>query len=304
MVAVDSVVIFRSLIAMTSVVLAVVSLGQAEPPKESAKAYRDRILIWQKSIQADLETPEGWLSVAGLTWLNEGDNSIGCASKNRIILPTSAGTPIAGNLLLRSGTVTFQAQAGTNSKFKGKVVNQMPIQPDEDRIQTGGIIWMIIQRGKRIGVRMYDPNGRARKEFRGCKWYPVNPKYRVTAKYTEYLVPKSMPITNVLGDTQPVSNPGYVTFQIDGRECRLEAQAAGKGLFFNFRDNTSGKTTYPAGRFLDASGPVNNEVVLDFNQATNPPCAFTSFATCPLPPKENYLSVSIPAGEKTHHPAD
>jgi uncharacterized protein (DUF1684 family) len=108
-------------------------------------------------------------------------------------------------------------------------------------------------------------------------------------------------ITNVLGDTTPVPSPGYVTFTIGGKECRLEAQSEASGLFFNFSDTTSGKSTYPAGRFLDAPPPVNGTMTLDFNQATNPPCAWTAYATCPLPPAANHLSVAIRAGELAHH---
>jgi len=119
-----------------------------------------------------------------------------------------------------------------------------------------------------------------------------------------YDPPKSVGITNVIGDTAPVSIVGFVEFTMDGKTCRLDAQGAGAGLFINFRDLTSGDSTYPAGRFLDTGRPVNGEVELDFNRATNPPCAFTAFATCPLPPRQNYLEVGIPAGEKTHHPAE
>jgi len=291
-------------IVMLVVVMAVTGFGQAPSTTENASAYRDRISKWRKGVEDDLKKDEGWLSVAGLFWLIDGETTIGADPSNGVVLPHGSSPDMVGTLLNHEGRVTFTVAAGVTATIQGSPVASQELRLDSDRVKTGSLTWMAIKRGARIGIRVFDVNCKGRKEFAGCKWYPVDSKYRIMAKYVPYLVPKSMPITNVLGDTQSVSNPGYVTFSLGGKEYRLEAQEAGAGFFFNFRDLTSGKSTYPAGRFLDAPGPVNGEVLLDFNQATNPPCAFTSFATCPLPPVANYLSVAIPAGEKTHHPAE
>jgi uncharacterized protein (DUF1684 family) len=161
-----------------------------------------------------------------------------------------------------------------------------------------------IVRGDRVGLRLYDTESKARKEFHGLKWYPIDSKYKVQAKFTPFESGKTYPIKNVLGDTQNWRSPGFVTFSLDGKLCRLVALDEGDILFFNFQDQTSGKTTYPAGRFLYALKPIGGSVELDFNKATNPPCAFTSFATCPLPPRDNFLSVEVTAGEKVHHPTE
>jgi uncharacterized protein (DUF1684 family) len=129
-------------------------------------------------------------------------------------------------------------------------------------------------------------------------WYEPSSKYALRAKFTAYNPPKEIRITNILGDTASVGSPGYVTFKIDGKEYRLDAESVGDGLFFNFKDLTNGKTTYGAGRFLNTDKPKDGMVLLDFNRATSPPCAYTAYATCPLAPRSNYLAVAIPVGEK------
>lgn len=271
---------------------------------ETTKEYVERIAKWRKEQEADLLKPEGFLSVAGLFWLKDGINTIGSDPSSSIVLPHGSAPAKVGTLSLIANHVLFTAAGGANPTIGGEVTQSKDLAMDKDRVVTGSVTFMVIRRGSRTGVRLFDPNCKGRREFTGQKWFPVNPKYLVHAKYTAYDTPKSLPITNVLGDTSMVSNPGYVTFTVDGKECHLEAQAQGDGFFFNFKDLTSGNTTYPAGRFLDAPRPVNGEVTLDFNQATNPPCAFTSFATCPLPPRANFMTVAILAGEKTHHPVE
>ncbi|MDR3692191.1 MAG: DUF1684 domain-containing protein [Fimbriimonas sp.] len=277
---------------------------QSPSKDDSGALYRDNIAKWRKGVEADLLTDEGWLSVAGLFWLQDGETTLGTDSNCGIVFPTGSAPGKVGTLTNSGGKVSFTVETGATATINGQAIDSRTLAPDSDRVQTGSVTWMVIRRGNRIGVRLFDKNSKGRREFKGCKWYPVDLRYRIMASYTAYPVPQEMPITNVLGDTQPVLNPGYVTFAIKGKEFRLEAQAAGNGFFFNFKDLTSGNETYPAGRFLDAPGPVNGKVLLDFNRATNPPCAFTAYATCPLPPRSNYLEVRIPAGEKTHHPAE
>jgi uncharacterized protein (DUF1684 family) len=154
----------------------------------------------------------------------------------------------------------------------------------------------VIQRGDRYGIRLKDKNSRFRREFTGLHYFPVREQYRLTARFVPDA--RKIPIPNILGQTESVSSPGYVEFTLDGRKLRLTPVEESPGsLFFIFRDLTSGKETYGSGRFLDTDMPKNGQVVLDFNKAYNPPCAFTPFATCPLPPKENRLPVRIEAGE-------
>jgi uncharacterized protein (DUF1684 family) len=272
--------------------------GQADP------GYADRITQWRAQQETDLRAPEGWLSVAGLSWLSEGDNSIGSGSSYKVILPSPAPENV-GTLNLAAGEVTLSVATGVTVQIDGKPVTSVVMAPDvtgkPNKAKIGDITFEVIHRGKRIGVRIWDENCPARRNFTGMKWYPIKPAYVIKAKYTAYDTPKQIPITNVLGDISMNANPGYVEFTLYGKACRLEAQAEDNSLFFNFLDKTSGSETYPAGRFLDAPLPKDGFVTLDFNQATNPPCAFTAFATCPLPPKGNRLDVAVKAGEKTYH---
>ncbi len=251
---------------------------------------------WRKSLDSDLRRPQGWLSLVGLSWLSPGENSVGSAEGSQILLPKSAPAHY-GKIQFRDGKVSLSINGGASSDLLADSSG------NPTRTTVGSVTFIVIKRGARTGVRIWDSASKSLADFKGCKWYPVNPAYRIVADWVPYEKTQSMPITNVLGDTAPVENPGYVTFKIGGKTCRLEAQGAGDGLFFNFQDSTTGTTTYPAGRFLDAPGPKDGKVILDFNRATNPPCAFTSYATCPLPPAANRLSVAIPAGEKTHHPS-
>lgn len=268
--------------------------------------YKTEVAQWRAQQESDLLQDEGWLSVAGLVWLDQGDNSLGSAKTCKVVLPSPAPLNL-GNLNRNGDEVTLDVTAGGNVTIDGKTVTSADMDSDDSgkpvKAHVGPITFTIIKRGKRIGVRIYDNNSSGRQHFTGMHWYPTDTHYLVKAKYTAYDPPRQIPITNVLGDTSMNPNPGYVEFTLDGKPCRLEAQTEDSGLFFNFQDGTTGRTTYAAGRFLDAPKPVGGYVMLDFNEATNPPCAFTRFATCPLPPKGNKLKVAIKAGEKMYKAA-
>ena len=167
-------------------------------------------------------------------------------------------------------------------------------------IASGDLVMFIIKRGDRYGVRLLDPQSSARTNFKGLRYFPLQTAYRVDATFVPYATPKQVPVPNVLGMTVPMESPGYVTVTLQGRTLRLEPvyeTSEHEDLFFIFSDLTSRSETYPAGRFLHAPLPKNGRVDLDFNKAYNPPCAFTAFATCPLPTKANRLQVRIEAGE-------
>ncbi|MCL4402842.1 MAG: DUF1684 domain-containing protein [Acidobacteria bacterium] len=241
----------------------------------ASPAYRSEIQKWRHDREAKLKADGGWLTVTGLSWLHEGRNDIPPA--------------------------VFELHAG---KVTGSVGNGSPavLRPDSpDILKSGSLTMTVIQRGDRYGIRIKDNQSKARREFQGLHYFPENEAYRVTARFVAQ--PDSLAITNVLGQTEQQISPGYASFRLHGQELRLypilESPGA-KSLFFIFRDLTSGKETYGAGRFLDTKLPVNGKVVLDFNKAYNPPCAFTPYATCPLPPKRNHLPVRVEAGEKKY----
>lgn len=258
----------------------------------AATSYDAEAAKWRGEYEASLKAPGGWLSVAGLFWLHEGANTVGSDPQSDVVLP-AGGPAKAGVLRLTKNAVTFEA-GGTKRALKSDADGK------PDPLKFGDVTLTIIQRDTKTGVRMKDPNAATRREFTGTKWYPAASAWRVKAKWVAYPQPKTIAITNILGMTDQEPSPGYAEFQVQGKTVRLEPVTEDGALFFMFKDATSGKTTYGAGRFLDAEMPKGDTVELDFNRATNPPCAFTAFATCPLPPKQNALPVGIEAGEKSY----
>ncbi len=256
----------------------------------AATAYQNEIQEWRRNREATLKSDMGWLSVAGLFWLHEGPNRFGTDSANDIVLPD--GLARAGSFDLRNGKVTTTAGGKTRE-----------IAHDSDDFFADGRLKLFaIKRGDRYGIRLRDPESRYRTQFRGIDYYPADEAYRVTAQFVPE--PRKIPILNVLGQTEDSDCPGYVEFRLRGKRLRLYPIIESPGdrqLFYIFRDQTSGKETYGAGRFLYSDMPKDGKVTLDFNKAYNPPCAFTPYATCPLPPKSNRLAVRIEAGEKTYH---
>jgi uncharacterized protein (DUF1684 family) len=250
--------------------------------------YRAQIEEWRRQRVTALTADGGWLTVTGLFWLHEGENSFGSASSREIVLPADPALQ-DGVFDLHNGKVAVRMDGQTRE-----------LRPDSngkpDAVTIGSLTMFAIQRGGKYGIRLKDNNSRLRKEFAGLAYFPVSEDYRVTTR----LVPdaKKIPILNILGQVEDTPSPGYVEFEIRGQKLRLTpVEESPNELFFIFRDLTAGKETYGSGRFLDAELGKDGEVVLDFNKAYNPPCAFTPYATCPLPPRQNRLAVRIEAGE-------
>jgi len=192
---------------------------------------------------------------------------------------------------LHGGKVTFHPASGAPVELKSDTDGP----PTELHLET--LTMFVIHRGQRYGIRVKDTASGLRSAFTGERWFPVNESYRVTAKFVPYPAGKTITVPNILGEVEQEPCPGYVEFTLNGQRLRLDPVVEDKELFFIFHDLTSGKESYPPGRFLYSAMPANGQVELDFNKAINPPCAFTPFATCPLPPKQNRLPVRIEAGE-------
>jgi uncharacterized protein (DUF1684 family) len=263
-------------------------------------AYQAEIESWRRRMEESLRADRGWLTLAGLFWLNQGANRFGASPDNEIVLPGESAPAHAGSFVFQAGTATLHAAAA------GVAVNDQPattarLHSDADvapdLVTIGDLTMLVIQRGKRYAIRLWDRRSPARVAFTGRRWRPVNESYRLTARFVPYDPPRTLPVPNILGETEQRLSPGYVVFTIDGHEHSLDAVTEGDQLFFIFRDQTAGDTSYPAGRFLKAAFPQNGQVTLDFNRAYSPPCAFTAFATCPLPPPRNHLPLRIEAGE-------
>ena len=255
----------------------------------TAKTYQEKIAEWRSQREAALKADDGWLTVAGLFWLHQGANKFGSEPSNEIVLPHDPALKSGGTFELQGARVIFRMD-GQSRELRSDS------SASPDLVTLGGLSMFIIRRGDRFGVRLKDPNSRMRKEFTGLRYFSANESYRVNARFVPDV--RKIPVPNILGQTEEMPSPGYVEFTLEGQRLRLTpVQESADGLFFIFRDLTSGHETYGSGRFLDTSMPKDGKVELDFNKAYNPPCAFTPYATCPLPPKENRLAVRILAGE-------
>jgi len=259
-----------------------------------------------------LTADDGWLTLTGLYWLEPGSNTVGSSPDATVLLPEGAAPDNVGVLeLSEGGRVTLNPSPSGELTVNGDPAEERELASDAagapDQLRAGRVLFYLIARGDRIGIRVKDPETPARHDFEGLDHFPVDPAFRITATLDPYPNPKEVAIPTVIGEPSMMFAPGLLRFEVDGESVSIEPYIStpdDRNLFLVFRDATSGDTTYGAGRFLDAELiEGSNEVVLDFNLAINPPCAFTPFATCPLPTPENTLFVAIKAGEMYSGPA-
>lgn len=288
---------------MTKTVLFALFLGAVVFGAENA-GYVQSIRAWQQHRDRGLRSPDGWLTLAGLFWLEPGHKeTIGSSPNADFPLPHTSAPAVIGTLELQNGKVLFTDQAGNAVAVDGKPgAHTVELSLDDEHptvVKTGPISFFAIKRGDRIGIRVKNNDSPVLKNFKGMTFFPINPALHfANAKLISD--PKKIPILNVLGQTELEDSPGSVQFTYRGKSYELRPIYEGKTLFFLFKD-PSGK--YHAGRMLNTPLPVNGIVDLDFNKAYNPPCVFTPYATCPLPPKQNYLPFPVEAGEKSFTPA-
>ena len=286
-----------------ALVWAVVPDALPAPATDATTGYAAEIQAWRQAREAGLKADGGWLTVAGLFWLREGSNPFGSAADNAIMLPPSSPA-LAGRFLVTGTQIVVRFEPGVKAQVEGRAIPDGVLHADSsgsaEVVTLGPLRMHVIERGGRLGVRLKDMNAESRRAFAGLHWFPVDERYRVTARFVPNRELKPLAVPNVLGQVEKMPSPGYAVFEMDGREHRITGVFETPGateLFFIFKDETSGKETYPAGRFVYSALPKNGQLVLDFNKAYNPPCAFTAYATCPLPPPENWLSRRIEAGE-------
>jgi len=298
-------------IALT--VLLSAGLALAATPDDS---WQNSELAWRADYEKDLRAPTGWLTLVGLEWLKPGDNAFGSASDNRIVLKGPAASHL-GLVRLTGQTIELLASGGGFPKglqVDGHApANPQNLQSDDSehpsKLTLGSLLITVIHRGDRYALRIKDSQSPVRTNFHGLKWYAPNPAYRIRAKWIPYDPPKKDKVPTVLGTEVEALVPGTAEFTLSGQTVRLEPTVDSMkddGLFFVLSDTTGKTETYGAGRFLDADLPSHGltqpgEVWLDFNRAHNPPCAYTPYATCPLPLPQNRLKVAIPAGEQRFH---
>ena len=289
------------------IAIALLSSAMAAQSKP-ALSYLDDLRHWRSQRAANLSRPDGWLSLVALEWLKPGDNTLGSAPGNTLHLDRAPAQ--LAILRLTHNTVTLAAPANgfpLGTTLDGRPAAPATLSSSDDKpseLRVGNLLLVVIQRGDRLYLRVKDADSPIRLHFHGLNWYPPNPGFRITARWTPASSTHTLTIPNVLGKISHEHSPGTAKFTLNGQTVSLEPIVEDpESLFFIFRDATSKTTTYGAGRFLSTGLPSNGvthpgTLQLDFNRAVNPPCAYTAYATCPLPPQQNRLTLAIPAGEK------
>ncbi len=279
--------------------------GKNDLKEKGDPSYINSIKQWRETRAANLKKENGWLNLTGLFWLSEGENSFGSDPSNKIIFPKEDAPAFIGSFNLKDGIVSAKIYKGVNVTLNGKPVLETNLISDTADNPTvlafNSLRWFLIKRGDKFGIRLRNLNAPLVKKFKGIDSYPINDDWRIKASYELYDPPKIISVPSIIGTVDEDTVPGALAFQLNGKEYKLDPIEEGNQFFIIFADETNGDETYGAGRFLYTSKPDSaGEVILDFNKAYNPPCAFTKYATCPLPPEQNYLHLKITAGEKVY----
>lgn len=272
---------------------------------QTSPAYQKELDTWTAQRIKDLKADNGWLNLVGLHWLEEGKNAFGSGGGNKIIFPKNSIAENAGYFERSGNTVKMVVANNTPIQVDGKTVAEAVIfasgMQQTPVVACGNLRWSVIKREDKIGIRVRDLGSPLAASFTGTERFSPDEKWIIPAKLQAPALPASISITNIIGQTTAQKSPGKLVFSIEGKQYTLDALEEGDELFMVFGDATSGVTTYPAGRFVYAKKPgADGNTVIDFNKAYNPPCAFTNYATCPLPPSQNILPVAITAGEKNY----
>ena len=259
---------------------------------------------WQAQRREDVAGTNGWSTLVGLSWLREGANSAGADATNDVRLAEGRAADHIGTFVREGKAVRFEAAAGTTARVNGKPVRSTALISDAagepTKLLVGDLEITVIARGERLGLRIRDPEAPARRHFRGLEYFPYDPSWRIQGRFEHLPQPAAVLVDDVTGAKQEMQSPGAVVFGYAGAEYRLQVmeEMDATDYLVLFRDQTAGKETYPSGRFVHIDKPnARGEVVIDFNRAYNPPCGFTSYATCPLPPRRNWLPFAVRAGE-------
>jgi len=294
--------IFLTLIFIQIAIVSFYSCNNEQLIQKGSSEYISEIEQWHQKRISRLKEDTGWLNLVGLFWLSEGENKFGSAKDNDIIFPS--GPAHIGSLFLQDSVITIKVLPDVpvfhNEDHVTDLVLKDDYSGDPTRLQVGSLQWYIIRRTKGYAIRLRDLNAELVKTFKGIETFPINEDWRIKAKFEKYDPPKKITIPDIVGTSDEENSPGAVVFTKKNQTFRMDAlDAGGNRIWFIFADETSGEETYGAGRFLYTDkADSNGIVILDFNKAYNPPCVFTRFATCPLPPRDNYLKLRITAGEK------
>jgi uncharacterized protein (DUF1684 family) len=275
----------------------------------AADTFQKELAEWKAGRTERLHSPTGWLTLIGLDWLKEGDNLVGSAPDAVVKLPADRAPARAAHLTLAGGKITLTAESKVAFTIDGKpAAGPVELRSDEhaaepSMVALGSVSFYVISRNDRLAVRVKDSESPTRTGFQGVESFPADPSWRVNARFEPYPSGKTLQVPTILGTVDTMAEPGAVVFERDGKTYRLDTvlEEGETDLFIIFGDLTNRHETYGGGRFLYAKpADAKGMVMLDFNRAYNPPCVFTPYATCPLPPPGNKLSVRVEAGEKMY----
>ena len=269
----------------------------------SDPAWEPSLVEWRARADKSLRSDNGWLTLAGRFVMKPGVNTFGTGAGNDIVFPRGLGPDRIGTITIAGGKVTMTLAPGLSVRKEGMDLDEVILGTSvekRDWVTMGRAAMHVIEREGRYVLRLADNESEVRKGFGGRIWYEPDASYRVRATFVPYPPGRKVSIVNVLDEVSDEPSPGYVEFELEGRKHRLDAVGEDEGLFFVLRDKTAGETTYRPGRFLyvPKKPEPGTTFVLDLNRVYNPPCAFSEFTTCPLPPRQNILDVRIEAGEK------
>jgi len=298
----------KIIVLIVSILLISLSCSDKEPEPKGTPEYIEEIEQWHQKRIERLKDENGWLTLVGLYWLKEGDNIFGSDKNNDIVFPENAPQNI-GKITLKNSVITLIVNKEVIVTNEDKSIKEIKLENDLSGNPTildlGSFRWYIIKRGDRYGIRLRDISAPLKNKFDGIERFPVNEDWKITASFEVYEPPKVISLPTQIGTVEEEPSPGAVVFNKDGETFRIDAVDTGKRLWLIFADETSGKETYGAGRYLYIDKPDSTgKTVVDFNLVYNPPCVFTKYATCSFPPKQNFLKLRITAGEKMweeHH---
>lgn len=270
---------------------------------EEREAHRNEINTWHSKRLEEVKAPNGWLNLIGLYWLEPGVNTFGTGVDNDIVFLNTTLPAKAGQFLLKDDTVTLIAEKGVLIKSAADTIRNAIVFHASTKLnkvlEYGTIRWNIIKRDEKIGVRVRDLASKAVTDFKGVERFPVDINWRLPARFEKGDSLRTIEVTNIIGQTVAQPSPGTIIFTVNDVEYRLDVMEGSDEFFIVFADATTGRETYGGGRFIYVKKPdADGNTVIDFNKAYNPPCVFSPYATCPLPPPQNHLKLKVVAGEK------
>ncbi len=296
----------RQAVAAAILAAAVLGLSAAPAPVQTTAASEHAAQVEAFRARHERDYTREYVPLAGLFFLKDGSNTVGSAPGSDVLLPDRAPASV-GRIVYENGVARFEPVPGGAAMHDGKTVTTaMVLRPLEgsrnaDELTIGDISFWVHLSGERRAIRLRDPQSDVARTFAGYHWFPIDSTYRVVGRFLPDAAPREVAVASLTGDDQVYMTEGLVEFTLNGQTIRMRPMTTRPSrFFFIFKDATSGKGTYEAARFLYTDLQPDGTTVLDFNEAYNPPCAFNPFTTCPLPPRENRLTIAIPVGERDY----